>query len=176
MTMNIEQRDFEVSIPTADGEAIAELVKIQIPMEWDAELEEWLMTEEGLKQVEDTKARHMGLMLPQQLKSLREKLGLTQKQISDVLQIGEKTWSPWENGRLRPSRSMNLLLRALDDGKITVDYLKAVSQPILSWKPDAYYMSFAQDPLFELPAVEGYAESADEKCALEEQLEEAIAA
>ena len=143
--MNIEQRDFEVSIPTADGEAIAELVKIQIPMEWDAELEEWLMTEEGLKQVEDTKARHMGLMLPQQLKSLREKLGLTQKQISDVLQIGEKTWSPWENGRLRPSRSMNLLQRALDDGKITVDYLKAVSQPLLSWKPDAYYMSFAQD-------------------------------
>jgi len=55
--MNIEQRAFEVSIPTADGEAIAELVKIQIPMKWDAELEEWLMTEEGLKQVEDTKAQ-----------------------------------------------------------------------------------------------------------------------
>ena len=174
--MHIENREFKVSVSTADGEGIAELVTIFIPMEWDAELEEWLMTEEGLKKVEDTKARHMGLLLPQELKALRERLGLTQKEISEVLQIGEKVWSPWENGRLRPSRSMNLLLRALDDGKITVDYLKAVSQPILSWKPDAYYMSFAQDPLFELPTVEGYAESADEKCALEEQLEEAIAA
>ena len=59
MNMNIEQRDFKVSIPTADGEAITELVKIQIPMEWDTELEEWLMTEEGLKQVEDTKAQFL---------------------------------------------------------------------------------------------------------------------
>ena len=59
MNMNIEQRDFKVSIPTSDGEAITELVKIQIPMEWDTELEEWLMTEEGLKQVEDTKAQFL---------------------------------------------------------------------------------------------------------------------
>ena len=64
-TMHIENREFKVSVSTADGGGIAELVTIFIPMEWDAELEEWLMTEEGLKKVEDTKARHMGLLLPQ---------------------------------------------------------------------------------------------------------------
>ena len=97
-------------------------------MEWDAEIQEWLMTEEGLQKVEETKARHMGLMLPSEIHALRQRLNLSQKEISEALQIGEKTWSPWENGRLRPSRSINLLLRALNDGKITIDYLKTAAR------------------------------------------------
>jgi DNA-binding transcriptional regulator YiaG len=126
--MKIENRTFDVSIPTADGENIAELISIEIPMEWDAEIQEWLMTEEGLQKVEETKARHMGLMLPSEIHALRQRLNLSQKEISEALQIGEKTWSPWENGRLRPSRSINLLLRALNDGKITIDYLKTAAR------------------------------------------------
>lgn len=173
--MKIEERDFKVSIPTVDGENIAELVQIRIPMEWDDELEEWMMTDGGLKQVEETKARHMGLMLPHEIKALREKLRLTQKEISDVLQIGEKTWSPWENGRMRPSRSMNLLLRALDDGKITVDYLKSLSQPRAAWRPDAYYMTFGSDTLFAQPNV-GNSPDGDTECEVEKQMEEAMVA
>lgn len=147
--MKIENRTFDVSIPTADGESIAELISIEIPMEWDAEIQEWLMTDEGLQKVEETKARHMGLMLPAEIRGLRERLNLTQKEISDALQIGEKTWSPWENGRMRPSRSINLLLRALDDGKITTDYLKVVAKPPVIWETDAFYMSL--DELFQVP-------------------------
>jgi DNA-binding transcriptional regulator YiaG len=126
--MKIENRTFDVSIPTADGENIAELISIEIPMEWDADIQEWLMTDEGLQKVEETKARHMGLMLPSEIHALRQRLNLSQKEISEALQIGEKTWSPWENGRLRPSRSINLLLRALNDGKITIDYLKTAAR------------------------------------------------
>jgi DNA-binding transcriptional regulator YiaG len=146
--MKIENRLFDVSIPTADGESIAEFIPIEIPMEWDEEIQEWLMSEEGLQKVDETKARHMGLMLPSEIRSLRERLRLTQKEISDALQIGEKTWSPWENGRMRPSRSINLLLRALNDGKITIDYLKTAARPPEAWTPDAHYMSFADDPIF----------------------------
>ena len=126
--MKIENRTFDVSIPTADGENIAELISIEIPMEWDADIQEWLMTDEGLQKVEETKARHMGLMLPSEIHALRQRLNLSQKEISEALQIGEKTWSPWENGRLRPSRSINLLLRALNDDKITIDYLKTAAR------------------------------------------------
>lgn len=36
--MKIEGRDFEVSIPTPDGEAVADCMQIRIPMEWDKEL------------------------------------------------------------------------------------------------------------------------------------------
>jgi DNA-binding transcriptional regulator YiaG len=126
--MKIENRTFDVSIPTADGESTAELISIEIPMEWDVEIQEWLMTDAGLQKVEETKARHMGLMLPSEIHALRQRLNLSQKEISEALQIGEKTWSPWENGRLRPSRSINLLLRALNDGKITIDYLKTAAR------------------------------------------------
>jgi DNA-binding transcriptional regulator YiaG len=126
--MKIENRTFDVSIPTADGENIAELISIEIPMEWDEEIQEWLMTEESLQKIEETKARYMGLMLPSEIHALRRRLNLSQKEISEALQIGEKTWSPWENGRLRPSRSINLLLRALNDEKITIDYLKTAAR------------------------------------------------
>jgi len=57
--MKTELRDFDVSVPTKDGRGIAELITIQISMEWDDELGEWLMTEEGLKQIDLTKKRSL---------------------------------------------------------------------------------------------------------------------
>lgn len=57
--MKTELRDFEVCVPSKDGEGIAELITIRIPMEWDDELEEWLMTEEGLKQIDLIKKRSL---------------------------------------------------------------------------------------------------------------------
>lgn len=172
--MKIENRTFEVSIPTADGEGIAERITIEIPMEWDEEIHEWLMTDEGLQKVEETKARHMGLMQPAEIRALRERLNLTQKEISEALQIGEKTWSPWENGRNRPSRSINLLLRALDDGKITIDYLKTVARPAAAWIQDAHYMSFENDPIFTTRPAQPYGQTQSE--ADSEELFEAFAA
>ena len=84
--------------------------------EWDEEISEWLLTPESLQQIDDTKARRMGLLLPAELKALRERLCLSQSQIADMLEIGEKSWSRWESGRHRPSRSMNLLIKTLDAG------------------------------------------------------------
>jgi transcriptional regulator with XRE-family HTH domain len=70
----------------------------------------------------------MGLMLPENIQQLREGLQLTQREISDLLQLGGKTWSRWETGRERPSRSMNILLSALRDRKLDVRYLKSLLQ------------------------------------------------
>lgn len=64
--MFTKTQPFAVSIPTTDGESISELVEIQIPMKWDDEIEEWIMTEEGLKKVEDTKAHFQDLKLRRQ--------------------------------------------------------------------------------------------------------------
>lgn len=132
--MKIETRSFDVSIPTLDGKEVSELVTIQIPMEWDEEIGEWLMTDEGLQQVEETKARHMGLLIPSEMRALRNRLELTQKQIGELLQIGEKTWTRWENGRGRPSRSVNLLLRALHDRELTVEFLHRASDLRQTWR------------------------------------------
>jgi DNA-binding transcriptional regulator YiaG len=132
--MKIETRNFDVSIPTLDGKEVAELVTIQIPMEWDDEIGEWLMTEEGLEQVEETKVRHMGLLIPSEMRALRNRLELTQKQIGELLQIGEKTWTRWETGKGRPSRSVNLLLRALHDRELSVEYLQRAAEYRTTWR------------------------------------------
>ena len=60
----IEMQPFEVSVPEVSGEGIERLITIQIPMEWDAEIGEWLRTEEGSRLVEETKCRAMGLLTP----------------------------------------------------------------------------------------------------------------
>ncbi|NQT94694.1 MAG: helix-turn-helix domain-containing protein [Lentisphaerae bacterium] len=122
--MRTKTEPFEVLIPTPDGKEIAERVAIEVIHEWDEDVGEWLLTPESLKKIDDTKARHLGLLLPEEIRALRERLGLTQDQIASLLEIGEKSWSRWENGRHRPSRSVNLLLRALDSGRLDAAFLR----------------------------------------------------
>ena len=73
--MKIKNRLFDVSTPTTDDEHIAELISIEIPMEWDDKIHTWLMTEEGLQKVEEPKARHMKAGLPKM--SLRKNVNFT---------------------------------------------------------------------------------------------------
>jgi DNA-binding transcriptional regulator YiaG len=80
-------------------------------------------TPEAHEMIEDTKARHMGLLLPAQFKELRERYDFSQKEMGELFQVGEKSWTRWESGKHRPSRSINLLIRALYEGKIPVNYL-----------------------------------------------------
>jgi DNA-binding transcriptional regulator YiaG len=98
-------------------------------MEWDAELKVWLLSAEAEAMVENTKARYLGLLLPHELHELRQRLGLTQRQIGDLLQIGSKSWTRWETGRQRPSRSLNLLLRAVQTGLISARHLQELASP-----------------------------------------------
>ena len=120
----IEERDYEVLVPTIEGDAVASRVSIRVMVEWEPTVQEWLLTPESIQKIEDTKARHMGLLQPDDLRGLRERLGLTQQRIGDLLQIGAKTWTRWESGRQRPSRSVNLLLRALVEGQLSIEYLE----------------------------------------------------
>lgn len=91
--------------------------------------------------LDKVKARHMGLLTPEQIKALRKRLGLTQPQISELLQIGEKTWTRWETGRERPSRSINVLLFALNDGKLDAAYLRSVARRRNDWASQAAGMA-----------------------------------
>lgn len=153
---NAELREFIVSIPTRDGKGIAERIPMLVPMEFDAELGEWLITPEGHELIEDTKARHMGLILPQELRELREKLQLTQEAIGCLLKIGEKSWTRWETGKQRPSQSMNLLLRALQTGLISAADIKRLNEPQTDWTPVFGFKASAPETLrIELAAPAG---------------------
>jgi len=121
--MRTKREEFEVLVPNLDDTAVAERVKVSVPLKWDEEIQEWLLTPEAHQIIEDTKARHMGLLLPAQFKELRERYGFTQKEMGELFQVGEKSWTRWESGRHRPSRSINLLVRALYEGGLSLDYL-----------------------------------------------------
>jgi|APSaa5957512622_1039677.scaffolds.fasta_scaffold21992_2 DNA-binding transcriptional regulator YiaG len=126
---------FDVLIPTEDGKSVKESVVIDVVQEWDEEIGEWLLAPESLKEIEDMKARRMGLLLPEELKALRERFGVTQGQMADFLKIGEKSWSRWESGKHRQSHSINLLLRALDEGRLDTSALcgDAALEPERDW-------------------------------------------
>jgi transcriptional regulator with XRE-family HTH domain len=121
--MKIKQREFEVLIPKVDGSGTAEKIKVMVPVRWDEEVQAWLMTPEAHEIIDNTKARHLGLLLPAQLKELRDRYGYTQKEMGELFQLGEKSWTRWESGEHRPSRSINLLIRALYEGEISINYL-----------------------------------------------------
>ena len=80
--------------------------------------------------VDQIKAHEMGLLAPEDFKLIREQLQVTQEEISGLLQIGKRSWTRWETGRDRPTRSINLLVRSLYDGIITVPYLEELQKPI----------------------------------------------
>src|SRR5205823_1899172 len=121
---SLQTRNFDVYVPNLEGDGIAEIVPIEIQVWYDPDVGEEILTPESLKLIEDTKARRMGLMLPEEIKALRMRLRLTQHAISELLQLGEKSYTRWETGRARPSRSINVLLCALRDGHVTLKYLR----------------------------------------------------
>ncbi len=121
--MKTKIENFEVCIPNLEGTDVERKLTVQVPLEWDADFGEWVLSEEAHRIIEDTKAREMGLLQPRQLKELRERHGYTQKQMGELFQIGEKSWSRWESGKHRPSRSVNLLFRMLYDHAVSVEHL-----------------------------------------------------
>jgi transcriptional regulator with XRE-family HTH domain len=146
--------EIEVPIPTLDGKTVARIEKVKVQALRNPKDGEIYLDGEALQLLDDVKARHMGLMLPAELKGLRETLGLTQKQISVLLQIGEKTWTRWETGRERPSRSMNLLLYCLWDRRIDVRYLKSLcpkaakQELVAAWEIEVDKLAAYQKPVY----------------------------
>jgi HTH-type transcriptional regulator/antitoxin MqsA len=57
--------------------------------------------------------RAEGLLLPEDIRELRKRLGLTQEAFENSLGLGPKTVVRWESGKVIPSRAAALLLEAL---------------------------------------------------------------
>lgn len=133
MKNQISERIFEVLIPNLNGDGIAERISIKVPMEWDGEIQEFLLTPTAHELIDETKARYIGLMLPNEIKEVRQQHGLSQRQMSELIQAGEKSWTRWESGHARPSRVINTLLRAIAEGKVTVEWLQSLRNRNFSW-------------------------------------------
>ncbi len=122
---------FDIYLPaTADKEAVfVETIEVEVYENFG----EGFLTAESSELIERTRARHMGFLHGKDIRDLRKRLGLTQDQLSELLDCGEKSLSRWESGRGLPSGIVNKLLRLLDEGFLSPASLAAVSGPRPSW-------------------------------------------
>jgi DNA-binding transcriptional regulator YiaG len=128
---NTELIDFEVQIPNLEGDGIAEVHSIKVHARRSGN--EWILTDEALDQIEQTQARYMGLMTPQEIKELRTRIQFTQRQMSELIQAGEKSYTRWETGRVRLSRLVNIVLCAIRDGFLPLPYLQTLYKDGSNW-------------------------------------------
>lgn len=117
----------QINIAAPDGKSLATTIRVKVPAWRDPEDGEIYFDGDSIRIIDDARARAMGLLTTEELKALRMTLGLTQRRLSQLLRIGEKTWTRWESGRDRPSKSLNVMICALRDGKIDVPYLERLA-------------------------------------------------
>lgn len=68
-----------------------------------------------------------GFLTDVDIKRIRKKLGLNQKEMDEKLGVGEKTFTRYENLSVRQSRAMDNLLRILDEYPEAIKVLKGRS-------------------------------------------------
>jgi putative zinc finger/helix-turn-helix YgiT family protein len=132
--MITKEVEFKVYIPNLEGDAVTEEVPIQVTVSVDPRTGEEYLTPESIQLIEDTRVRYMGLLSPQEIKDMRSSLKLSQQQMSELLQAGEKSFTRWESGRSRPSRMVNVLLRLIYEGKVFISDLVAQRMQGINWR------------------------------------------
>jgi HTH-type transcriptional regulator/antitoxin MqsA len=128
--MKTKKVPFDIYIPATEHRSAVKVDTIQIEVYADAFGNE-MVTPESTILIDKTQARYMGLLAGADIRALRERLGVSQDQLSDVLGCGKKSLSRWENGREHPSQLVNTLLRLLETNKVTPEDLRAARQPRL---------------------------------------------
>jgi len=129
---DIEMIDFEVRIPSLEGDEIGQVYTIKVPARKAAD-GEYRLTGNALELIERAHDRYMGLMTPQEIKKLRTNLKFTQKEMSELIQAGEKSYTRWENGKVRMSRLVNIILCAMRDGYLPMTYLQTLYKDGSDW-------------------------------------------
>jgi putative zinc finger/helix-turn-helix YgiT family protein len=71
--------------------------------------------------------RTLGLLTPDEIQAIRERIGPTQAEFAKLTGIGEATISRWERGRILPNRAMDRYLRLLDRNFANVTLLKTLA-------------------------------------------------
>ena len=122
---------FDIYIPATEHRAAVKVETIEIEVYTDHFGNE-MVTPESSILIDKTQARYMGLLAAADIRALRERIGISQDQLSDLLGCGKKSLSRWENGHDYPSQLVNTLLRLLEANKVTPNDLRSVRQPCLT--------------------------------------------
>lgn len=144
----LKNRSFDIFIPATENRPAIKATTITVQVRLDEDGDE-ILTPESLELVEKTQARYMGLLTGGDIRILRERLKLSQGELSELLGCGDKSLSRWENGHGYPTQLVNTLLRALDEGLLTPAQLRGLQQPRIDWA-GMLYSSVSQTPHFQV--------------------------
>lgn len=93
---------------------------------WDAcaSCGEEILPDELTKAIEAEQYRRLGLLPPSEIRRVRQKTGLSAVDMANLLGVGKKSYTRWENGRSIQNKSNDTLIRLLDknaDAFVMVD-------------------------------------------------------
>jgi len=97
--------------------------KIAVCIHCGSELFDIHLENENMKKAFRIYAEKHGLVLPEEIKSIRNKYELSQELFAKILGIGKATIERYENGSL-PSESLSNLIRSAKDPKIFLEMLE----------------------------------------------------
>ena len=86
-----------------------------------------------LKKVDELKVVLSGVMLPEEIKALRNRYNKTQEDMCAIFGLGNRTWTRWESGAVVPNVSMCRTLFLLRDGKLTLEDLCHQQLKCVDW-------------------------------------------
>lgn len=118
-TFAYEGREYELRIPDL------EVVRCTNPnCKPDDPDETTLLDDAAIQRISDEKTRTLGLLMPAEIRERRERLGLTQQELQELLGLGGNSLSRWESGAYYQSRAMDTLLRLVFDNPALLRQLR----------------------------------------------------
>jgi len=91
------------------------------------------------KIIKDFQRRVDGLLTSEEIKQIREKYGLSQRELARILGIAEKSIAKYEAGFVTQSKAMDNLLRVIEEFPEVLEFLKNPKEKI---KPLAKIIDF----------------------------------
>lgn len=73
--------------------------------------------------------KRLGLLTPDEIREVRKRTGISATDMAEVLGIGEKTYTRWENGKSIQNKSNDTLIRILDKNAAVLSQLEAERSP-----------------------------------------------
>ncbi|MFH1189060.1 MAG: type II TA system antitoxin MqsA family protein [Candidatus Omnitrophota bacterium] len=120
----LEDKILDYRTTVKEGNSYGPMVISKLAVECCPNCQEVFLPKNSLEKVYSEKHKMRGILLPEELRRIRQDLGLTQSQMSGLLGIGKKSYLRWEKGASLQSRSMDRYIRLLAAHPDNVLFLK----------------------------------------------------
>lgn len=82
-----------------------------------------------IKAIELERCKRLGRLTPDEIREVRQKTGLSAVDLANLLGVGEKTYTRWENGHSLQNKANDTLIRLLDREAEVFSQLDAEREP-----------------------------------------------